>query len=443
LINNYQTPYHDQSTFDVFIAKFDSDGELIWANSGGGIYHDRVNCLSVDNMGNVYIFGNFWSSVVTFDSLSLVNTGNLDLFITKYNSNGNAVWAKSAVGSGQDNAWSVATDLGNNVYIAGSYRSSIISFDNFTLTNSSDNFDLYLVKYKPDGNVLWVKSAVGNDWDDAEAVTIDEEYNIYLTGHFRSDSLYFDSDTLYLSNPANLNVDMYCAKLDSSGQVIWTNSSTGSAWIYPKSISAYEMSNISVIGTFTECNFGDTEYFGATSVTSNGSYDIFLVDYDSSGNDIWSEGIGGLGMDFGQDIYRDDLGNLYIAAFFSSDSLTIDSCTFVNHYNNKMLIGKKRTNNITSIQRKIKIPQTSTLNQNYPNPFNPTTIIEFSLPQSGFVTLNIYNILGEEVATLVSEKLNAGEYKYDWDASSLASGVYLYRIQAGDYVDVKKMVLLR
>ena len=83
------------------------------------------------------------------------------------------------------------------------------------------------------------------------------------------------------------------------------------------------------------------------------------------------------------------------------------------------------------------------LGQNYPNPFNPTTTIEFALPFSRFVTLKIYNILGEEVATLISEKLVAGKYKYQWDASRITSGVYLYRIQAGDYIEVKKMVILR
>ena len=89
------------------------------------------------------------------------------------------------------------------------------------------------------------------------------------------------------------------------------------------------------------------------------------------------------------------------------------------------------------------IPLEYGLKQNYPNPFNPTTNIEFSIPKSEFVTLKVYNILGEEVATLVSEKLAAGSYKYDWNASDLASGVYLYRLQAGDYVDVKKMILMK
>ena len=89
-----------------------------------------------------------------------------------------------------------------------------------------------------------------------------------------------------------------------------------------------------------------------------------------------------------------------------------------------------------------QIPLSFKLYQNYPNPFNPTTTIEFSLPTSEFVSLKIYNILGEEMATLVSERLPAGKYKHNWDASGLASGVYLYRIQAGDYADTKKMVLL-
>jgi photosystem II stability/assembly factor-like uncharacterized protein len=83
------------------------------------------------------------------------------------------------------------------------------------------------------------------------------------------------------------------------------------------------------------------------------------------------------------------------------------------------------------------------LEQNYPNPFNSTTTIEFDLPKTSDVTLKIYNILGAEVATLVSDILIAGSYSYDWDASNLASGVYLYRLEAGEFVETKKMVLMR
>ena len=89
------------------------------------------------------------------------------------------------------------------------------------------------------------------------------------------------------------------------------------------------------------------------------------------------------------------------------------------------------------------LPNGYVLHQNYPNPFNPTTNIEFSIPKSEFVTLKVFNVLGEEVATLVSERLTSGTYKYDWDASSLASGVYLYRIQAGAFQQIKKMILIK
>jgi hypothetical protein len=89
------------------------------------------------------------------------------------------------------------------------------------------------------------------------------------------------------------------------------------------------------------------------------------------------------------------------------------------------------------------IPDRLMLSQNYPNPFNPSTIIEFSLPKSEFVELKVYNLLGKEIATLVSDKLNQGDHIYTFDGQNLASGVYYYRIEAGEYQDVKKMILLR
>jgi hypothetical protein len=83
------------------------------------------------------------------------------------------------------------------------------------------------------------------------------------------------------------------------------------------------------------------------------------------------------------------------------------------------------------------------LRQNYPNPFNPSTKIEFSVPKSTFVTLKVFNLLGEEVATLASQELRAGLYTVDWNASNAPSGVYFYRLTAGSFVDAKRMLLLR
>jgi hypothetical protein len=89
------------------------------------------------------------------------------------------------------------------------------------------------------------------------------------------------------------------------------------------------------------------------------------------------------------------------------------------------------------------IPSKVWLGQNYPNPFNPTTTIKFTLPQSTLVTLTIYNILGEKIATLASEKLSAGNYQYNWDAGSQTGGVYFYRLEINGFAQTKKMLLLR
>jgi hypothetical protein len=90
-----------------------------------------------------------------------------------------------------------------------------------------------------------------------------------------------------------------------------------------------------------------------------------------------------------------------------------------------------------------EIPKEYALRQNYPNPFNPSTTIEFALPKSAFVTLRVYDLLGRQVGELVNEKLAPGNYKTQWDARGFASGVYFYRLQAGQFVETKKLVLLR
>jgi len=98
---------------------------------------------------------------------------------------------------------------------------------------------------------------------------------------------------------------------------------------------------------------------------------------------------------------------------------------------------------ISSIPPKRNLPKTFSLSQNYPNPFNPVTAIGYQLSALSQVELNIYNILGQKVATLVSKKQSAGRYQVEWDASDFASGIYYYRIVAGDFQDVKKMIMLK
>jgi hypothetical protein len=89
------------------------------------------------------------------------------------------------------------------------------------------------------------------------------------------------------------------------------------------------------------------------------------------------------------------------------------------------------------------IPTSYSLSQNYPNPFNPTTNVQFSIIKVQFVTLKVFDLLGQEVATLVNEQLEPGTYNVDWNASQFTSGIYFYRLQTKGFTDTKKLILLK
>ncbi len=98
---------------------------------------------------------------------------------------------------------------------------------------------------------------------------------------------------------------------------------------------------------------------------------------------------------------------------------------------------------LTDVEEDETIPSTFKIEQNYPNPFNPSTIIRFSVPENSNVTLIVYDILGNEITTLLNEDKDAGWYNIRFDASGLASGVYIYRITADNFISTKKMTLLK
>ncbi|MAT59345.1 MAG: hypothetical protein CMF23_15340 [Ignavibacteriae bacterium] len=101
------------------------------------------------------------------------------------------------------------------------------------------------------------------------------------------------------------------------------------------------------------------------------------------------------------------------------------------------------TNYVTSVEEDDVTEMKYELYQNYPNPFNPTTNIEYSVPSTEYVSLKVFDILGREVAALVNEQKSAGNYKVNFNASNLSSGVYIYRLQVNDFVTSKKMMLIK
>jgi hypothetical protein len=98
---------------------------------------------------------------------------------------------------------------------------------------------------------------------------------------------------------------------------------------------------------------------------------------------------------------------------------------------------------VTSVAERSGVPSAYALQQNYPNPFNPSTIIRFELPHASAVSLTVYNVLGQEVLTLIEEEKPAGIYDVQFSAAHLSSGMYMYRLRAGDFVSTKRMLLLK
>ena len=98
---------------------------------------------------------------------------------------------------------------------------------------------------------------------------------------------------------------------------------------------------------------------------------------------------------------------------------------------------------VEELQHNPVVPERFALSQNYPNPFNPTTTIQFALPASGYVKLEVFNLLGQRIETLVDGFKEAGTYTLNFDASNLPTGIYFYRLQAGSFTQTRKMLLVR
>ena len=277
------------SSTDIYIVKYDENGNVLWAKSAVGNGEDYVTGAATDSLGNVYITGYFQSAAITFGANVLTNTGGNDVFIVKYNGdNGNVLWAKSATGSGADYAMDIATDNSNNVYITGYFGDSggndNITFGSVILTKPCYNWDMFLVKYDSDGNVLWAQCADEGYWGGAKGIslTTDNSSNLYVTGTYRWEPITFGSTVL--SYDIMNGEQMYIAKYNSSGTPIWAKKACGEntgAGIghAPDNIITDNSGNVYITGYYDS----DAISFGSLTLntTTGPAADIFLVKYNS------------------------------------------------------------------------------------------------------------------------------------------------------------------
>jgi hypothetical protein len=413
---------------DIFVAKYDADGYLRRVIEAGGASQDEGSGISVDNSGNCYVTG-FFSWTATFGLWDLSSYGYEDIFVAKCNANGFIEWVRKAGGMTHDQGNGLSTDNAGNSYLTGFY-SYTATFGNIQISGNGDlgYSDIFIAKYNSYGSVQWVQKAGGYSEDIGYDISIDISGNSYVTGCFKNTATFGTSQIS--SNGAE---DIFTAKYHANGNLLWVRKAGGTSSEYCNDISADNSGNCYVTGYFK-----NTATFGTTQITSSGAEDIFTAKYDASGDLVWVKKIGATSSDYGRGISADNAGNCYVTGSFTG-SVSFGSI-ILNNGNGFVT----KISAVTDIKELAwEIPTQFTFAQNYPNPFNPSTVIRFSLPISGNVILKVYNSLGETVQTLVNEFRNAGTHEVCFNASGLSSGFYLYEIKSRHFSAVRKMLLMK
>ncbi len=299
---------------DVFVAKYDSSGNVLWAQSAGGTTNEEGHGIAVDAAGNIYVTG-WFRGTANFGPFTLTSAGSADIFVAKYDGVGNVLWARSAGGtSGLDWGTGIAVDAAGNSYVTGWYT-GVATFGSFTLTEAGSN-DIFLAKYDANGTVLWARSAGGTMQERAYGIAVGAAGDSYVTGFYNGTAT-FGSFQLTSTGES----DIFVAKYDGSGNVLWARSGGGPSFDNGNSIGTDDAGNSYVTGEITA-----TSTFGSFMITSAGERDIFVAKYDTGGNVIWARSGGGTSADIGFGIAVDAAGNSFLTGVFS-DAATFGSFT--------------------------------------------------------------------------------------------------------------------
>ncbi len=403
-------------TTDIFVVKYGPDGNVLWVRTAGSPGSESGSSTATDGSGNLYITGWFSNPVISFDSINLHSVGSpssVNMFLTKYDDMGNVLWARAAGGTHGVLCYGTATDLHGNIYLTGSFLGNSVTFGPVTLYSSHTGFSIFLAKYDPSGNVVWAQSFGGGIHDVGLNVATDQSGNVYITGAFSDSTLSLGSFVLNNTGLANV----YLAKLDPAGNVLWAKSTGGTFRDSPWGLFVDETGGvyITVDSRSPSITFGNTTLNNLNPINT---HDLIIMKYDSLGNECWATSFGGLHGSVAGDISVSATGNLYIAGGYSTPELVLGSDTLTTTAASSRFFVAKASG-FTGVES-IRHPEYEISLS--PNPMRDHVTVQ--VPTSiADLTFCLYDIYGRKV---ISQKITGTTRLM---VSHLPAGIYMYRLQ--------------
>ncbi|MBK7387821.1 MAG: T9SS type A sorting domain-containing protein [Bacteroidetes bacterium] len=308
--------------YDIFICKLDAAGDYLWAESIGNNNGDYSWDVVADAMNNIYITGQFFGTL-DFNpgagTSNMTSAGGNDFFICKLDLSGNFLWAKSLGGLNPDVSYSIDVDINCNVYTTGGFNGTV-DFDPgasaFNLSTAGSE-DVFILKLDSMGNFVWARSFGGNNFDSANALSVDFAGNIYTIGTFEGTADFNPGPGVSTITSSGFT-DVFICKIDVAGNFVWAKNLSGMNYEDAFAVNTDNNGNVVFSGCFSSLVDFDPG-IGTFNLTPSGAQDIFISMLDNTGNFLWAKALqGNNNIGCGISILVDGGNNIYTTGFFSS-----------------------------------------------------------------------------------------------------------------------------